>query len=261
MAKDLTAVLWNLGYDAALAQKVGRPYFFSESNKGLGKRQYQVMVPSGEAKRFVAEIGFLEERKNAVVRAATTRESAFAHRSNSIPAQVLLRVSEQRETAVRRALRVQRAKGSSRISLVLVRKYFRQELAGHPILTDAKLRFTAVHSVASGGRRPTFDVSVSTSHEYVANSVVVHNTLKYNPKKVDFEQFTGMMLQYQSTVRCCSVMAQDDDYSAYAYVPEERINAAQYAELMSKIDSVQVEAYDEDALSCAGGACPIERNI
>lgn len=86
-------------------------------------------------------------------------------------------------------------------------------------------------------------------------------TLKYNPKKVDFEQFTGMMLQYQSTVRCCSVMAQDDDYSAYAYVPEERINAAQYAELMSKIDSVQVEAYDEDALSCAGGACPIERDL
>lgn len=89
----------------------------------------------------------------------------------------------------------------------------------------------------------------------------VSYTLKYNPKKVPFEQFTWMMLEYQSTVRCCSVMAQDDDYSAYAYVPEERINATQYAELMSKIDSVQVEAYDEDALSCAGGACPIERDL
>lgn len=87
-------------------------------------------------------------------------------------------------------------------------------------------------------------------------------TLKYSPSKVSFEQFTQMVLQFQSTVRCCSVMAQDDDFSAYAYVPEEKIDASTYYRLMSQItDAVTVERYDEDALACAGGACPIEPNL
>jgi len=87
-------------------------------------------------------------------------------------------------------------------------------------------------------------------------------TLKYNPKKVPFEQFTDMVLKYQSTVRCCSVMAQDDDFSAYAYVPEERIDSKKFVELSAQIiNAVTVEGYDEDALSCAGGACPIEQNL
>jgi hypothetical protein len=87
-------------------------------------------------------------------------------------------------------------------------------------------------------------------------------TLKYSPSKVPFERFTQMVLEHQSQVRCCSVMAQDDDFSAYAYVPEERIDAATYYSLMSQItDAVTAERYDEDALACAGGACPIEPNL
>jgi hypothetical protein len=87
-------------------------------------------------------------------------------------------------------------------------------------------------------------------------------TLKFNPKKVPFEQFVQMVLKHQSKVRCCSVMAQDDDFSAYAYVPEERIDARTYAAMAERIHAqVAVEAYDDDALSCAGGACPIERDL
>jgi hypothetical protein len=87
-------------------------------------------------------------------------------------------------------------------------------------------------------------------------------TLKYSPSRVSFEEFARMVLQHQSAVRCCSVMAQDDDFSAYAYVPEERINASTYYRMMSQItDRVREESYDDAALDCAGGACPIERDL
>lgn len=87
-------------------------------------------------------------------------------------------------------------------------------------------------------------------------------TLKYNPRRVSFEEFSSMVLKYQSTVRCCSVMAQDDDFSAYAYVPEERIDANQYYAMMQRISGVLAEErYDEEALACEGGACPIEPNL
>lgn len=86
-------------------------------------------------------------------------------------------------------------------------------------------------------------------------------TLKYDPVEVPFEQFVQLVLQNQSTVRCCSLMAQVDT-SAYAYQPEERISAADYYCVMSQVVApTQIEAYDEDALSCAGGACPIELNL
>lgn len=86
-------------------------------------------------------------------------------------------------------------------------------------------------------------------------------TLKYDPKVVPYEAFTAMVLEHQSTVRCCSLMAQEDT-SAYAYLPEERITAKQYYAVMERIaQPVQEEAYDSEALACSGGACPIERDL
>ena len=260
MAKDLASVLWNLGFDASIGKKQGRPYWFSATNNGMGKDQYQVTLPPHEGERFLAEIGFLELHKTSAVRPASTPQ---AHKSSSIPAAKLQSILSNIPAKERpRALRHHLSKGSDRISVTLVKKYFADALVGHPVVADDTLRFTRVRSVHPGPEVATFDISVDVSHEYVANSVIVHNTLKYNPKKVSFEQFTDMVLKHQSKVRCCSVMAQDDDFSAYAYVPEERIDANKYAELMSNITSVvEAEGYDEEALACAGGACPIELNI
>lgn len=85
-------------------------------------------------------------------------------------------------------------------------------------------------------------------------------TLKYRPDLVPFEQFVELVQRNQSTVRCCSLMAQTD-LSAYAYLPEEKISATEYYRVISGIRSVTIEAYDEESLSCAGGACPIERDM
>jgi len=89
----------------------------------------------------------------------------------------------------------------------------------------------------------------------------VSYTLKYDPKLVPFERFIQLLLENQSTVRCCSLM-QQVDMSAYAYQPEEKITAAEYYSVMGGISApVQVEAYDSNALACEGGACPIEQDI
>jgi hypothetical protein len=85
-------------------------------------------------------------------------------------------------------------------------------------------------------------------------------TMKYNPKKVKFDDFMRHVLENQRKVRACAVMAQEDT-SAYAYLPEERISKEDYLIAMSKIVSPQEkESYDEKTLMCAGGACPIEHN-
>ncbi len=88
----------------------------------------------------------------------------------------------------------------------------------------------------------------------------VSYTLKYDPKIVSFNSFMQMVLDYQPRVRCCSVMPVTD-ISAYAYVPEDPIDAETYEAMMAKIDRAKEEAYDDASLECAGGACPIELKI
>jgi ribonucleoside-triphosphate reductase (formate) len=86
-------------------------------------------------------------------------------------------------------------------------------------------------------------------------------TLKFNPAIVPYEHFMRLILDNQSTVRCCSLMAQAD-LSAYAYQPEEKIAQAEYYRVMGQISSpVRAEGYDADALSCESGACPIENDL
>jgi len=82
-------------------------------------------------------------------------------------------------------------------------------------------------------------------------------TLKYNPDKVSYTEFMQTILNYQDTVRCCAVMPQEEE-SAYIYLPEERISKETYETVVSRINNrFQAEAYDEEALQCASGACPI----
>jgi adenosylcobalamin-dependent ribonucleoside-triphosphate reductase len=85
-------------------------------------------------------------------------------------------------------------------------------------------------------------------------------TLKYDPKEVNYEDFMSTILTHQKDVRACAVMP-ETDLSAYAYTPEERISREVYEAYMISLNRFENEAYDEDLLSCEGGACPIEPNV
>lgn len=88
----------------------------------------------------------------------------------------------------------------------------------------------------------------------------VSYTLKYDPKVVGFEEFKQTLLDGQSTIRCCSVMPQNDDSSsAYEYLPEQPVTKAEYDMIAAAIqadDDLQ-EDVGKEHVECAGGACPI----
>jgi adenosylcobalamin-dependent ribonucleoside-triphosphate reductase len=89
-------------------------------------------------------------------------------------------------------------------------------------------------------------------------------TLKYSSANVTFQGFMDMLLEWQPKVRCCAVMPQDDwrtSEKVYGYVPEQPITAEEYADLMSRIAPVEREGYDEQALLCEGGVCPVEPDV
>ena len=89
-------------------------------------------------------------------------------------------------------------------------------------------------------------------------------TLKYDSNKVSYEDFMAMILEWQPQVRCCSVMPSSDwreSEKVYGYVPEQPISAEEYDTYMAAIKPVEREAYDDEALMCEGGACPIEFDV
>lgn len=88
----------------------------------------------------------------------------------------------------------------------------------------------------------------------------VSYTLKYNPKLINQETYSRTLLKYQSQVKCCAIMPQEDN-SVYIYTPEEEITEFEYEQYVSDINKLEIEAYDEKSLECSSGACPIEVNI
>ena len=86
----------------------------------------------------------------------------------------------------------------------------------------------------------------------------VSYTLKYDPKKVNFKDFSKMVKMYQSQVKCCSVMPQTDA-SAYEYQPEQPVTSVDFMQVVNEIteDDELKEDIDLDSLKCASGACPI----
>lgn len=84
----------------------------------------------------------------------------------------------------------------------------------------------------------------------------VSYTLKYEPKKISFDEFKATILDNQPTVKCCSVMPQINDV-IYEYVPEESVTKGYYDYLMSNIEAAANEDIDLETLKCASGACPI----
>lgn len=86
----------------------------------------------------------------------------------------------------------------------------------------------------------------------------VSYTLKYDPTKVKFAEFTEMVKQYQSQVKCCSVMPQQDS-TAYEYQPEQPVTISEFMRVLDEIekDEELFEDIDWEHLKCETGACPI----
>lgn len=90
------------------------------------------------------------------------------------------------------------------------------------------------------------------------NGNQVSYTLKYNPEKVSFKDYAKMVKQYQSKIKCCSVMPQQDA-TAYEYQPEQPVTAAEFMQIINEIenDGELLEDIDIVHLQCESGACPI----
>ena len=86
----------------------------------------------------------------------------------------------------------------------------------------------------------------------------VSYTLKYDPKKVSYEEFRRTLLAGQSTIRCCSVMPQEDQ-SAYEYLPEQPVTKAEFEAIATAIAAGgPKEDVGAEHVQCTGGACPID---
>ncbi|HSW89243.1 MAG TPA: ribonucleoside-diphosphate reductase [Patescibacteria group bacterium] len=86
----------------------------------------------------------------------------------------------------------------------------------------------------------------------------VSYTLKYDPEKVKFKEFSEMVRKYQSQIKCCSVMPQTEA-SAYEYQPEQSVTISDFMKVVNEItsDDELKEDIDLETLKCASGACPI----
>jgi len=88
----------------------------------------------------------------------------------------------------------------------------------------------------------------------------VSYTMKYDQEMTSLDRYSALILEWQQKVRCCSVMPFTDK-SAYAYLPEEKIDRETYEILCSKLVRAKEEDYDESSLLCENGACPTEQKI
>lgn len=86
----------------------------------------------------------------------------------------------------------------------------------------------------------------------------VSYTLKYDPEKVKYDEFVEMVREYQSQVKCCSVMPQQDT-TAYEYQPEQPVTISEFMKVLNEIerDDELFEDIDYEHLQCESGACPI----
>ena len=87
----------------------------------------------------------------------------------------------------------------------------------------------------------------------------VSYTLKYKKDKVSYKQYKKMITKYQSQIKCCSVMPQQD-VTAYEYQPEEPVTTSQFMNVIREIEGDNAELKEDidlEHLKCESGACPI----
>lgn len=83
-------------------------------------------------------------------------------------------------------------------------------------------------------------------------------TLKFDPNEIDLDEFQSIIKEYQSKIRCCSIMPQEKIIAA-EYQPEESLGYDEFMRLQSKVDSI-AEEIDENNLKCENGSCSWEYN-
>lgn len=86
----------------------------------------------------------------------------------------------------------------------------------------------------------------------------VSYTLKYDPKRVTFKEYTEMVKKYQPLIKVCSVMPQQE-MTAYEYQPEQPVTISEFMKVLNEIESDEelFEDIDYEHLKCENGACPI----
>lgn len=82
-------------------------------------------------------------------------------------------------------------------------------------------------------------------------------TLKYDPKKTDYVSFAKVIRDFQSQVKCCSIMEQEDS-SSHEYLPEQQVTKAEYESVCNQIQKTMNEDISFEHVDCASGACPVE---
>lgn len=163
-------------------------------------------------------------------------------------------------------------KGTDRYNDYISRGYPMKDVS-HQYTNCAVVGFPTKHPIAdiipADKLVTAYDVTTEDQYKWVMlldrfwlgpENNQISYTLKYDQDAVSHEQYMEMLLEWQSKVKCCSVMPFTDG-SAYAYLPEEKSDKETYDLLMSKITAVKQEEYDENTLMCPGGSCPIELNI
>lgn len=84
-------------------------------------------------------------------------------------------------------------------------------------------------------------------------------TLKYDPTKVSYAEFAEMMRRYQPTIKCCSVMPQED-VASYEYQPEQPLTKAEYERVTRGLKQQMTGDIGKEHVDCANGACPVDFN-
>lgn len=86
-------------------------------------------------------------------------------------------------------------------------------------------------------------------------------TLKYKPNETSFEEFSEMMMKYQPTIRCCSVMPETNaDDSVYEYLPEQPLTKVEFEASLKNIREALAEDIGREHVGCDNGACPVDFN-
>jgi hypothetical protein len=111
-------------------------------------------------------------------------------------------------------------------------------------------------------KQKTYDITVASTHSYLANTMVSHNTVYYKPDELkDIRSF--LETNYANNFKSISFMLHSDH--GFKQAPYEEITEKQYIDMMSKITPVSEVSInyceDDDELAtettCSNGTCPV----
>jgi len=88
----------------------------------------------------------------------------------------------------------------------------------------------------------------------------VSYTMKFKQDNVTLEEFRNTLIQYQSQIRCCSVMPEkgiDFLRSQYEYLPEEEVPQNEFDSIVKHIKKRMDTVVTLEELQCSNGVCPM----